>query len=234
VSDELEHSDGEDSDESVAELVEQLGRDASRLALREAALGSSRRVPEPRRVALGAAALVVLVLAFAAAFALANWAAVSGLSAIVPSWLAALALAVCWLAVGTTLVAVLVRRMGDSRSVVWWRMVGADRREAVRALQESRDEAEQALRDTIDRLAEAVAHAALGEVEDAVDSLGEAAADAGDELLEASEDFVGAIEEQLPAGGSVGQVVDVVLFPGRLGLRIATTVLRGNSKPPSS
>ncbi len=234
MSDELEHSDGEDSDESVAELVEQLGRDASRLALREAALGASRRVPELRRVALGAAGVVLLVLAFTAAFALANWAAVSGLSSILPTWLAALVLAVCWLAVGTALLVALIRRMGDAPSILWWRMIGADRPEATRTLQESRDEAEQALRDTIELLAGAVAHAAAGQVADAVESLGDAAAEVGDEFLEASEDVVDAIEEQLPAGGAVGQVVDVVLFPGRLGLRIATTVLKGDSKATSS
>lgn len=234
MSDELEHSDGEDSDESVAELVEQLWSDASRLKLCDAALVASRRVPEPRGGALAAAAVVVLVLAFTAAFALANWAAVSGLSSILPTWLAALALAVFWLAVGTALLVALVRRVGDSPIVVWWRMIGADRPEAIRTLQESRDEAEQALRDTFDRLSGAVAHAALGHVADAVESMGDVAADVGDELLEASEDVVDAIEEELPAGGAVGQVVDVVLFPGRLGLRIATTVLRGDSKPTSS
>ena len=233
MSNEPPHSDGYQSDESVAELAEQLGRDASRLALREAALGATRRVPEPRRVALGAAAVVVLVLAFTAAFALANWAAVNGLSSTLPTWLAALFLALCWLAVGIALLAALARRMGDAPSVVWWRMVGSDRPEALRGLEESRDEAEHALRDTFDRLSSAVVHSAVGEVEDVVDSLGNAAAEVGGEILDASEDIVEAIEAELAAGGAVGQVIDVVLFPGRLCFRIATTVLRGDSKATS-
>jgi hypothetical protein len=79
-----------------------------------------------------------------------------------------------------------------------------------------------------------VVDAATGQVADAVDSLEDAAAEVGDEILDASEDFVDAIEEELPAGGAVGQVIDVVLFPGRLCLRIATTVLRGDSKATSS
>ena len=233
MSNEPPHSDGYQSDESVAELAEQLGRDASRLALREAALGATRRVPEPRRVALGAAAVVVLVLAFTAAFALANWAAVNGLSSTLPTWLAALVLALCWLAVGIALLAALARRMGDAPSVVWWRMVGSDRPEALRGLEESRDEAEHALRDTFDRLSSAVVHSAVGEVEDVVDSLGNAAAEVGGEILDASEDIVEAIEAEFAAGGAVGQAIDVVLFPGRLCLRIATTVLRGDSKATS-
>jgi len=32
----------------------------------------------------------------------------------------------------------------------------------------------------------------------------------------------------VPGGTAVGQIVDIVLFPGRLGLRVATTVLRGD------
>jgi Putative Actinobacterial Holin-X, holin superfamily III len=228
VSDELEHSD--DDDESIAELVEQLVRDASRLASHEAALSASRRVPELRRAALGGAAAVIVVLAFTAAFALANWAAVSGLSSFLPTWLAALALAVGWLIIGTALLVVLLTRAGRTSGVLWWRMIGADRPEAIRTLQESRDEAEQALRDTFGRLSGSIASVAAGHIADAV---GETAADVGEELLEASEELVDVIEEELPGGSAVGQVVDVVLFPGRLGLRVATTVFRGNPKDES-
>ncbi len=161
VSDGLEHSDDDEPHESVAELVEQVRRDAGRLARYEAALSASQRVPEPRRAALAGGAVVALVLAFTAAFALANWAAVSGLSSLLPTWLAALALAVGWLAVGVVLLVVLLTKAGDASVVLWWRRIGADRGEAVSALRASRDEAEQALRDTIDRLSGALARAAL-------------------------------------------------------------------------
>ena len=226
--DELEQADADD--ESISELVEQLGRETSRLALHEAALSASRRVPELRRAALGIAAAVVVVLAFAAAFGLANWAAVSGLSSVIPTWLAALLLAVVWLGVGTVLLATLLVRAAHASGIEWWRMAGADRDRAVNTLQASRDEAAQAVRDTIERLIGAIARAAAGQLADAVEPLAGAAADMGDELLEASEDVVEAIEEELPGGGAVGQVIDVVLYPGRLGLRVATTVLKGNSK----
>jgi len=230
-SDEFEQS-GED-DESVADLVERFGVDASRLAAHEAALRASQRAPELRRVALAAAGAVVLVLAFAAAFALANWAAVSGLSSVLPTWLAALVLALAWLVVGIVLLAVLLTKLGRASGIQWWRMVGSDRAEAVRKLQESRDEAEQDLRDTIGRLSAAIARAAAGRLADAVGSVGDAAVGMGEDLLEASEDIVEAIEEQLPGGGAIGQVIDVVLYPGRLGLRIATTVLKGDSRQAS-
>lgn len=231
MSDELEHSG--DEEEPLSELVEQLGRDASRLALHEAALGASQRVPELRRAVLGVAAAIAAVLALAAAFALANWAAVSGLSSVLPTWLAALVLAVAWLAVGIGLLAVLLAGAGHASGIEWWRMIGADRGEAVAEVQASRDEAEQALRDTIERLSGAIAGAVAGQVADAMASLADGAADMGEDLLEASEDIVDTIEEQVPGGGAVAQVVDVVLFPGRLGLRVATTVLKGGSREAS-
>jgi Putative Actinobacterial Holin-X, holin superfamily III len=228
--DELEPSGG--GEESISELIEQLGRDTSRLAIHEAALSASRRMPELRRAALGIAAAVFLVLAFTAAFALANWAAVSSLSSVLPTWLAALVLAVVWLGIGLVLLAALLVRAGNATGIEWWRMVGPDRDETVDTLQASRDEAAQEVRDTIERLVAAIARAAADQLADAVVPLAGAAADMGDELLEASEDVVDAIEE-VPGGGAVGQVIDVVLYPGRLGLRVATTVLKGNSKAPS-
>ena len=39
-------------------------------------------------------------------------------------------------------------------------------------------------------------------------------------------EFVEEIVEDLPGGGVVNQVWDVVLAPGRFGIRVATTVLK--------
>lgn len=50
--------------------------------------------------------------------------------------------------------------------------------------------------------------------------------DAGGDVLEASDDMVEALAEDLPGGGVVNQMWDVVLMPGRYGLRVATTVLK--------
>ena len=75
--------------------------------------------------------------------------------------------------------------------------------------------------ESIDHLSGAIAGAATDHLAEAVVPLAGAAADVGEELLEASEDVVEAIEEQLPGGRAVGQVIDIVLFPGRLGIRIA-------------
>jgi hypothetical protein len=50
--------------------------------------------------------------------------------------------------------------------------------------------------------------------------------EAGEDILEASDEMVEAIAEELPGGGVVNQMWDVVLMPGRLGLKVATTVLK--------
>jgi len=227
MSDEPVHSD---DDKDISDLVEQLGRDTSRLVLHEAALGALQRLPALRRVALGIAATVVVVLAFAAAFVLINWAAVSGLSSVLPAWLAAFLLAVVWLAVGGGLLAMLLIKLGHSSGIEWWRIVATDRKEAVHELQASRDEAERDLRESIEQVSGAVAGAVAGQVANAVGSLADEAADIGEDMLEASEDIVDTIEEQIPGGGTVAQAMDLVLYPGRVGLRVATTVLKGSSK----
>ena len=55
--------------------------------------------------------------------------------------------------------------------------------------------------------------------------------EAGDVLLEASDEIVDAIVEELPAGSVVNQIWDVALLPGRFGLRVATTVLKRDDTP---
>jgi hypothetical protein len=50
--------------------------------------------------------------------------------------------------------------------------------------------------------------------------------DVGGDLIEASDDMVEGIAEDLPGGGVVNQMWDVVLMPGRFGVKVATTVLK--------
>ena len=49
--------------------------------------------------------------------------------------------------------------------------------------------------------------------------------DIGEDLIEGADEIVEAITEELPGGGVVNQVWDVVLAAGRFGIRVATTVL---------
>src|SRR5262245_31034556 len=74
---------------SVTELVVQLGRDLSVLALCEAQLQASRNMPEVRRAVRDLAAALLVVVALAAAVVFANVAAFEGLSTAVSGRVAA-------------------------------------------------------------------------------------------------------------------------------------------------
>lgn len=227
MSDERDNSDAPEP--SVTDLVEQLARDTGRLAAHEAALGASRHVPELRQVALGAGLGVAALLAFLTAFALGNWAAVAGLSTWLAGWLAALLVAAAWLVVGVALVALLRSRVRRGRAGVWLRIFGDKRRAAVAEVQASRDEAEQAVRASLDQLGAAVAAASAAQLADAVVPF---AGNLGDELLDEADEALEAVADAVPGGRAIGQVVDIVLLPGRVGLRIATTVLGVRSDEP--
>ena len=229
MSDEPESSDGDES--SLTDLVEQLARDTSRLTLHEAALGASRHVPELRRVALWAGLALAVAFSFVAAFALANWAAVAGLSAWLPTWLAALVLATAWTMLGVALLLVARSRLRRGSTGVWVRLFGDDRLDAIARIQASRAEAEQAVRDSLERVGAALAAASAAQLTAAVLPLADSV---GDELLEMSGDAVEEVVESIPGSGAIGQVVNVVLLPGRVGLWAVTAVFRGGSVPRGS
>jgi hypothetical protein len=92
--------------------------------------------------------------------------------------------------------------------------------------QAARDEAEQAVRATLELLSPVISREiALAAVPMAGD-VATGVVDAGEEILESADELVESITENVPGGGVVNQVWDVVLMPGRLGVRVATTVLR--------
>jgi hypothetical protein len=164
-------------------------------------------------------------LAFLTAFVFANVGAFQALSADMSSWLAALTLCVAWLAIGSVLAVALMVRAGHVTGWKWWRVFRAGPDESLDDLERARASAEQAVRETLARLAPAIT------IEMAAASVGAAGDMAGD-LLETSDEIVEAIAEDLPGGTVVNQMWDVVLTPGRYGLKVATTVLRrGDSKP---
>ena len=103
VSPDGDESTEQDERPSVTELLVQLGRDLSVLALCEAQLQASRNMPEVRRAARDLAAALLVVVALAAAFVFANVAAFEGLSTVVSGWVAALVLCAVWIVVGVSL-----------------------------------------------------------------------------------------------------------------------------------
>jgi hypothetical protein len=219
-------AEAEDESPSITELLVELGRDVSVLAFCEAQLAASRHMPEVRRAARDVVGAVAAATAFLTAFVFANVAALLGLSTVMSPWLAALVLFAVWLVVGVGLLLALMVRAGRVTGWKWWRVFRAGPEGSTKDLEQARSDAEQAVRDTLGRLAPAlVIEISSASVAVAGDMAGDVV-EAGEDILEASDEMVEAIAEELPGGGVVNQMWDVVLMPGRLGLKVATTVLK--------
>ena len=215
-----------DESPSVTELVVQLGRDLSVLALCEAELQASRNMPEVRRAARDLASSLLVAIALATAFVFANVAAFEGLSTAVSGWVAALVLCAVWIVVGVSLLLALLVRAGHATGGKWWRVFKAGPAEAKKDLEQARADAEQAVLETLERLAPAITiEIATAAVANAGD-MAEGVLDVGGDVLEASDEIVETIAEDLPGGGVVNQMWDVALMPGRYGLKVVTTVLK--------
>jgi len=212
--------------ESVTELMVQLGREVSVLVFCEAQLAASRNMPEARRAVRDIAAALVAAVAFLTAFVFANVAAMLGLTSVLSSWVAAVLLTAAWIAVGSALAVALMVRAGRVTGWKWWRVFSGGAEASLNELERARAEAERAVRETLEQLAPAmtfqIAAAAVPMATDAVGGV----VDVGGDLIEASDDMVEGITEDLPGGGVVNQMWDVVLMPGRFGVKVATTVLK--------
>jgi hypothetical protein len=202
--------------------------------MREAQLRAARNMPEVRRVARDLVGTVVIVVAFLSAFVFVNVAAMDGLSRAMPTWAAALVLAGVWIVVAGGLL--LVGPMRRARRWLGWLLFKAPPSGAVADLEEARDQAAAEVRATVERVGPAlvveIATAAVPSAGDVAGGLAGGVVEAGDSLLEVSDEIVEVIAAEIPGGGVVNQVWDVVLTPGRFGVRVATTVLKA-VRPPA-
>ena len=237
TADEVAASSAEDEDAkdeeapSITEMLVQLGRDISVLVFLESQLAASRNLPEVRRTSRDISGALIAALAFLTAFAFINVAALSALTSVVSTSVAALVLCAVWLAVGLVLALALMVRAGHVTGWKWWRVFRAGPEESLEDLERARADAEHAVHKTLTRLAPAMTiEIASASVAVAGDVAGNVV-DAGSDLLETSDQVVEAITEDLPAGSVVNQMWDVVLMPGRVGVKAATTVFRRGGPP---
>jgi hypothetical protein len=218
VSDQAIEKDDESG--SVAELVEQFARDLAQLGLYQGQLEAARNVPDVRRALRDGAGALVATAAIVAAFVFANVAAYAGLSTSLEPWEAALVLAGAWILVGGLLLLTVARRVQRSRL---WKAIATSSPEAVAQLEKSRDDAAQAVHDTLEKLGPAISIELVAAAVPSAGGLVETAFDASDAAVEA-------LVDDIPGGSAVNQIWDVALMPGRFGLRIATTVLKRDTK----
>jgi Putative Actinobacterial Holin-X, holin superfamily III len=215
-------------DRSLTELLEQLGSALSELAKSEAQLESARNLPEVRRAVREIVRTLVAAVAGLTAFAFFNVAVMKALAKVLASWLAALVVAAIWAAVGGMLSLPLLGRAGR-----WllWIFLKTPPGAAMEDLERERDAAAKTARDTLEHLGPVLAaQLAQAAIPDAGDVAG-GVVEVGDTVLETSDEIVEVITEQVPGGGVVNQVWSVALMPGRLGIKVATTVLRRGSPP---
>jgi len=217
--DDAESDDVDEIEAQASELLEQVGRDASVLVLREVELTTSRHIPELRRAARDISVVIGVGLAFATAFVLVNWAIVYALSSPLPSWRAPLVLAAVWVVIGGLLVVFVLHRTGQVVGWRWWKATGAD--------------AQRTLRESLQQFAAAVAREAGVLVTAAVVPIAGGAAEAGEKVLDAVDDVTDVIEEKLPGGGVINRVADLALKPGRYALGAVNKGLK-RDEPGSS
>src|SRR5262249_35101506 len=191
------------------------------------------------RLAVDVAGPAAVVLALLTAFGLANAAAVRGLSSVMAAWGAALVLAAGWVLVGALLALAIWVRGEHGKGLRWWRGLTGTPDEALEAVREARERAQGALRETLERLAPPLAEEAASAVVPVASSVATGMAagmaggvvEAGSDLIEGSDDLVESMAEDIPGGGIVTQMWDIVLVPGRFGVRMVTKVLRGSPPP---
>jgi methyl-accepting chemotaxis protein len=219
---------GEENDrQPVAEVAEEVGRDAATLALRRAQLELAEQAPEVRRVAFDLAAAAICGLALLTAFVFGNWAVASALSSSLPGWQAPLVLAAAWAAIGLVAAGLLERRKHLLRGLL------ADRTDTMSRRRAALEEAEHELRDTLGRLSDAIAQAAEDRIAAAILPLaggmvevGEGMVEATDDVVEAADEITDVIEETVPGGVVVNRAFDVALAPGRFGIRVARSAFK--------
>jgi hypothetical protein len=204
-----EAAPAEPGEGTTTELVAQFAHDVAVLAVCEAQLAASRNRPQLRRAARDVVTGLVAIVALVASFVFANVAMYLGLSRAVSDAAAALVLGGAWLVLGAVLLAALATRVRHLRA-------GSG------DLEQKRDEAETAVRASLERMGAALSVELASAV---VPMAGGAALDVGDDVLDAAEHVVEEIAEVAPGGNVVAQIWSVVLLPGRWGLRAATTVL---------
>jgi len=211
--------DGAD-ERSLMELAERFGRDSSVLVLREAELAGARHETDVRRAGRDATAAVFAAVALGTAFLLANWAAVRGLSGSLSGWRAPLLLAAVWLVVGVAVAALPLSR---------FRHLLSRPSPSIEEREQARDDAAERLRESLEQLAGGLADEAQARMVSAMMPSADGILETGEDVLQASEELLDDVVESAPGGSVVGQVIDFALIPGRYGVRVATTVLKGGT-----
>lgn len=212
------------AEEPVSELIEQAGRAAGLLALREAQLAAFRHGPQLRRAALDVAVALGVALAFLTALVLASWAAVSALSGPLPGGAAPLLLAAAWVVIGIGLLVFLLNRADGVFNWQQRRLLGAAVEQRISARERARDDAWQGMRESLERLTGGVEHEAAVL---AVVPAARGVLSAGEHIVDQIDEITDDLEEAVPGGSVINWVADTALLPARYFVGVARAALEG-------
>lgn len=209
---------------SPSDLLEQVGRDAGMLALRELQLTASRHDEEIRRALRNLTIAAVAAVAFVTAFVMVNWAIVLALQGPLPGWRAPLVVGAVWLVLAVAGAIYLATRPGGVAGIrAALEATGSDDA----SLEDARDRAEEKMRASIMELSGAVASETGVIVAAAIVPIAGGAMDAGEKLLDSADEITDKIEDSgIPGGRVANQVFDVALVPGRLFIRVTSAAFK--------
>ena len=171
----------EPAHETSDELLGRVAHELSLLVRADLELAAAERAPQVRRISIELATALAAGVALVLALAAASLAAIQGLDTVLPSWAASLIVAGAWALVG-----VLLLRLDHPRRLVQ-RLSAESTGRAIDSARAARSEAERAVRETAEKLGEAVAREAaergLKEGFEAAEDLAAAAEDEAEDLL---------------------------------------------------
>jgi Putative Actinobacterial Holin-X, holin superfamily III len=211
-------------EKSASDLLEQVGRDAGVLALRELQLTASRHDEEIRRALRNLTVAAIAAVAFVTAFVMLNWAIVLALQGPLPGWRAPLVVGAVWLALAAAGAVYLATRPGGVAGI---RAALEATGSGDASLEDARDRAEEKMRASIMELSGAVASETGVIVAAAIVPIAGGAMDAGEKLLDSADEITDLLEDSgIPGGRVANQVLDVALVPGRLFIRVTSAAFK--------
>ncbi len=217
-------AEGGEPEKSPADILEQVGRDASVLLLRELQLTASRHDEEIRRALRNLTIAAVAAVAFLTAFVMVNWAIVLALQGPLPGWRAPLVVGAAWLALaaaGAIFLATRPEGVAGIRAALT--ATGGDDT----GLEDARDRAEQKMRESIAELSGVVASQTGVIIAAAIVPFTGGAMEAGEKILDSADEITDRLEDAgLPGGRIANQVFDVALVPGRLFIRVTSAAFK--------
>jgi hypothetical protein len=196
-----------DRDETAEELLGELAHELSLLVRSELELAAAERGPWLHRIAIELAASLGAGVALLLALGAASLAAVEGLRLVLPSWLAALAVAAAW----GVITALLVRI--DHPRRLWRRLTKQTHEQAMATAREDRSTAEAHVRGAAERLSHAISV----------------------EMRERELRAVIAGEKRLVSAGErdaevvLKELMSILAAPGRAGVNLLERLLEGSA-----